>query len=305
MTNNNIMQKINEVFFGKHGITSTSANHLANIAKELIADNEAKLKNITFVTTTIDTVGSTAYDKTISRRYTEEQLGEVRRLIEEIGAMHAFCAWMREAIKAKDDELEAVTNMDYDEWEKEQGLEPIERPLRPGRQRNIIREADVLAEMNVKERNEYYRLEAFAAAIGKYIHGEGAFTAAREELHNAMMKPYSTEGTGADTIIYAHTPSVEEGKVDAVFFDLQKWHRENERALNRIRYAVDLKLREMQNAANAACREKISANQAESERRQTLFADWQNKETERISRLKIVIPEALQETYDMLSAMEQ
>ena len=250
-------------------------------------------------------MGSTASDKTISRGYTEEQLGKVRRLIEEIGAMHAFCAWMREAIRAKDDELEAVTNKDYDEWEEEQGLEPIERTLRQGRQRKTIREADILADMNVKERNEYYRLEAFAAAIGKYIHGEGAFTAAREELHNVMMKPYSTEGTGADTIIYAHTPSVEEGKVDAVFFDLQKWHRENERELNRIRYAVDLKVRERQNAANAARWEKISANQAESERRQTLFADWQNKETERISQLKIVIPEALQETYDMLSAMEQ
>lgn len=93
--------------------------------------------------------------------------------------------------------------------------------------------------------------------------------------------------------------------MDAVFFDLQKWNRENERELNRIRYAVDLKVRERLNAANATRREKISANQAESERRQTLFADWQNKETERISQLKIVIPEALQETYDMLSAMEQ
>ena len=86
------MQKKNEVFFGKHGITSTSANHLANIAKELIADNEAKLNNLTFVTTTIDIVGSTASDKTISRGYTEERLNEVRRLIEEIGSMHAFCA---------------------------------------------------------------------------------------------------------------------------------------------------------------------------------------------------------------------
>ena len=79
------MQKINEVFFGKHGITSTSANHLANIAKELIADNEAKLKNITFVTTTIDIVGSTASDKTISRGYTEEQLSLLTNIF------HKFC----------------------------------------------------------------------------------------------------------------------------------------------------------------------------------------------------------------------
>ena len=28
------MKKVNEVFFGEHGLTSTSANHLANIAQE-------------------------------------------------------------------------------------------------------------------------------------------------------------------------------------------------------------------------------------------------------------------------------
>lgn len=299
------MQKKNEVFFGKHGITSTSANHLANIAKELIADNEAKLNNLTFVTTTIDIVGSTASDKTISRGYTEERLNEVRKLIDEIGAMHAFCAWVREAIKAKEEELDAVRNKDYDQWANEQEFEPIESPLRLKYSSMKMDEEDIIAEMSVRERNEYYRLEAYAAAIGKYIHGEGAFAAAREALHNALMKPYSTEGTGADTIIYAHTPSVEESKVDDVFFDLQRWHRENERELNRMKYAIKLKMRERQNALNAAYRERLSIRQTETERRQTLFADWQNKETERISQLKIVIPEALQATYDMLNAMEQ
>ena len=28
------MKKVNEVFFGEHGLTSTSANHMANIAQE-------------------------------------------------------------------------------------------------------------------------------------------------------------------------------------------------------------------------------------------------------------------------------
>ena len=298
------MQKKNEVFFGKHGITSTSANHLANIAKELIADNEAKLKNITFVTTTIDIVGATASGKTISRGYTEEQLGEVRRLIEEISAMHAFCAWMREAIKAKEEELDTVSNKSYDQWELESGLAPLENPVRYSRHETID-EDDVISEMNIKDRNEYYRLEAYAAAIGKYIHEGGAFAEAREALHNTLMKPYSTEGSGADTIIYAHTPSVEESKVDDVFFDLQKWHRENERELNRMKYAIKIKVRERQNALHAAHREKFIAFEAERKRRELLFLEWQNKETEHISQLKIVIPEALQETYDMLCAMEK
>ena len=298
------MQKKNEVFFGKHGITSTSANHLANIAKELIADNEAKLKNITFVTTTIDIVGTATPGKAISRGYTEEQLGEVRRLIEEIAAMHAFCAWVREAIKAKEEELNLVAEKDYALWEQEAGLEPLESTSRR-RRYNPVDEDDIISEMNIRERNEYYRLEAYAAAIGQYIHGEGALATAREALHTAVMKPYSTEGAGADTIIYAHTPSVEESKVDDVFFDLQKWHRENERELNRIKYAIKIKVRQRNNTANAALRERLNAIETERQRRMTLFQDWQNKETEHISQLKIVIPEALQGIYDMLSAMEQ
>ena len=39
------MGKINEVFFSEHGLTSTSASHLADLAQEVIAGNETKLKN--------------------------------------------------------------------------------------------------------------------------------------------------------------------------------------------------------------------------------------------------------------------
>ena len=41
--------------------------------------------------------------------------------------------------------------------------------MRPRR----IYENDIIAKMNVKERNEYYQLEAIAATIGKCIHNEG------------------------------------------------------------------------------------------------------------------------------------
>lgn len=45
------METTNEIFFSEHGLTSTSASHLADIAQEVIAGCEAKLKNLTFVTT--------------------------------------------------------------------------------------------------------------------------------------------------------------------------------------------------------------------------------------------------------------
>ena len=73
------MKKVNEVFFGEHGLTSTSANHLANIAQEKIVSNEAKLKNLNFVTTTVDIVGSPENSgKVINKGYDETRLSEVR-----------------------------------------------------------------------------------------------------------------------------------------------------------------------------------------------------------------------------------
>lgn len=52
------------------------------------------------------------------------------------------------------------------------------------------------------------------------------------------MKPYTADGTGKDTLIYSHTASVSQEKVEEVFFELQKIHRQNERELNRIKFAL-------------------------------------------------------------------
>lgn len=96
------MEKVSGVFFSEHGLTSTSASHLADIAQEVIAGNEAKLKNMTFVTTKVDIVGSASESgKTVNIGYDEKMLEQVRPLLEEISSMNAFCAWMREQSRLK------------------------------------------------------------------------------------------------------------------------------------------------------------------------------------------------------------
>ena len=73
------MEKVSEVFFSEHGLTSTSASHLADLAQEVIAGNEAKLKNMTFLTTKVDIVGSASESgKTICVGYDERS--EERRV---------------------------------------------------------------------------------------------------------------------------------------------------------------------------------------------------------------------------------
>ena len=240
------MEPINEIFFGEHGLTSTSATHLANIAQETIVSHEEKLKNLNFVTTKVDIVGSPTHsEKMVNIGYDEAFLGQIRSILEEIAEMNAFCAWVREAVKAKDKELNAIDEMDIDVWCEENGFELAKEPIRPRR----IYENDIIAKMNVRERNEYYQLEAIAATIGKCIHKEGPLSSARKELQNKMVKPFSTEGSGHEMLIYSHVPSVEPQKVEDIFFELQKWHRSNEQQLNKIKFDIKKRLEE-ENLAN-------------------------------------------------------
>ena len=282
------MNNINEIFFDNHGLTSTSASHLADLAQEVIAGNEAKLKNMTFLTTKVDIVGSPSESgKTICVGYDGNMLDQVRPLLENIAAMNAFCAWMREAVKAKDRELKQVANFTFEEWCTLQGVEIPSSPSYP----KETTETDIIAQMNIKER--------------KYIHPGGQFSSAREELQNGIMKPYSTDGNGKDTLIYAHVPSVDPQKVEDVFFELQKWHRQNERELNKMKFAIK-KQAEKQTLENT----HRFKQELESEKQchMTLFTqykEWQLKEQERISKLKINVPEALQSTYEQLSRLEE
>ena len=47
------MKDKNKIFFGEKGISSTSANHLANIAKQMVDQENAKLDATSFVTTQV------------------------------------------------------------------------------------------------------------------------------------------------------------------------------------------------------------------------------------------------------------
>ena len=85
------MEKVSEVFFSEHGLTSTSASHLADLAQEVMAENEAKLKNMTFVTTKVDIVGSTSESgKTVCVGYDEDMLSLVRPLLKDLVSMNTF-----------------------------------------------------------------------------------------------------------------------------------------------------------------------------------------------------------------------
>ncbi len=72
------MEKANEVFFSEKGLTSTSASHFGRSCAETILGNEAKLKNMSFIATKVDIVGSLSESgKTVSLGYDEKNLSDI------------------------------------------------------------------------------------------------------------------------------------------------------------------------------------------------------------------------------------
>ena len=277
------------------GITSTSANHLANLAKEHIKSNEAQLANLKLFNSTVELINGES--KILSKGVTT--LSNLKQLIEEIGAMNSFCAWVREAIKTKEELLSKAKNLTTEGYEALSGMpypKSVESPT-------LVTEDDIIDEMTIKERDSYLSLEAFASVYGKYIHPEGAISEARNDYYYRLNNPTETRGTGRDLLIYNYEPSVERKEVEEVFNKLQGAHREFEKRLNSIKF----KIKEEVTRRNLEKQQEYQKSLAEHALELKTFKSSMDKYVlemcNKISSLKIVIPEQLKSTFEYLNSL--
>lgn len=282
------------------GITSTSANTLANWAKNEAHASTIELEALTFVDTRFELI-SGANHKTMG--IGAKDTARVGALIEKIAKLNSFSAWMREGIKAKSALLQKVDNLRVLDFADLQG---IERPVEPNYP-NMVEAGDIINEMDVKKRNTYLRLEAFAAAYGKYIHSTsdstGAVARARNELVERIARPTMVEGSGRDSVLYNYTPSVPIEEVEAMFNALQETQRSYEQQLNAIKYSIESEV----NMRNAKALSEYNQALAEYNGKMKALCkalhEYKIKERERIGRLKIVVPNELKDTYEYLNSL--
>lgn len=276
-----------KIFFGKDGLTSTSANFLANIAKELYETTETSLENMVFYTTSVKLLSSTEY--TIVKNGLDSVKG-VEESMKFIAELKSLIAWLREAIKAKERLTKEVRDSSYEDY----GIVLPERPSSP----KYMTEDDYISTMNVKQRNRYYYLEAFCSTIGKYIHPSGKYAYERSELKKIISNPRNVVGSGRDTLIYTMKPSLPVEEVEDTFMKLQQTYRTYQAELNSIKYEIssavekdkalkdgeyNKKLNEYSNAMDVAC---------------SLLADCKNKALDEVSKLRIIIPDSLKSVYE-------
>lgn len=102
--------KSDNIYFGAEGITSTSANHVANMAKESISEIVNDLNAISFYDATVCLLsGGNPQQAAIGSR--REDIDKVQASLESIGEANALIAWLREAVKARERMLQEVKDM--------------------------------------------------------------------------------------------------------------------------------------------------------------------------------------------------
>ena len=290
------MNKKYEIFFGENGLTNTSANHVANKIKEYIRNKETAISNISFLTKDVELLVNDS-KKRVRTGLDNKDINNLTGTLKFIGDCKGLAAWLREAIKAKEAALKDIDNISMLEWAEQNSFIVPQLPARE----HVMTEDDVVSEMPVNERVKYYTIEAKVAAIGKAIHNNGAFAEARKEAQMRQSKPIDIIGEGRDAMIYTYTLSADQETIDNEFMNLVNMHRELQAELNKIKYAIETKVKESEAASNEKYTKDYTAYQTNMQDITNKWTEWRHLEKMRIQNLKIVIPDALKKIYDIIS----
>ena len=271
-----------DAFFGAEGLTNTSANFIANKAKEMYENSNNVFFD--FVTSEVSVIGMDR--KVVSHKgMTMQEFDKSIEEVANVGKLKALIAWLREAIKARQTMVDAVKNTDVETYAAELG---IELPSL-GKLMKRIAEDDVIAEMSVAERCRYYYLEAQCANLGKLIHPSGDFL--------------STSGEGRDMTITEYTASLDMDAVDLKFMEMQELHRSLQAELNGIKHKIEIAFDEHNSKVMMSNHKSAEEFNLAMKTITDKIDEARDKELQRIRSLKIIIPDSLKETYELVAAV--
>lgn len=299
------------VFFakeGEKGLNETSASHLCALASQIKAHHESILKNVSFVDSFIDVVGSDANPK--QTNIGMKSIEEIDEAIKEIGKMNAFISWFAEARELLENIRKTVNGVSINAWMKASGIEEPEKPELTSNEVKTSTLDDMIDELSIKDRQMYLTLEAKASVYGKFIHPDQPMDRARNRMHEIVSKPYISEGRGRDTIIYHHIPSIDTNLVDIEFNKLQSEYRKIEQQLNHmksdLRKKLSIRNTEENNERNLRLQKYKEERAAYDNKMHELtlqYNQWMLDENTKISKIKFIIPDNLKETYTYLESL--
>ena len=305
------MRQLNEVYFAKAGgITETSAAHLCAVAAQVKTKCEEIINNVNFINTAVISIISQNKPIPTKKGMTTNQLLSLKDNLKTISELNAFIAWFAEARKEIESYKKEYLSMTVRDYCEMKGMEYPEEPEQERDYTPIPKLEDVIAEMDIKERQVYLALEAKAAVYGKFIHPGEPMDIARKSAHTVTNNPNRTEGSGQDMVIYQSTTSVDPAEIDDLYNQLQVEYRETEQMLNSIKSDLQKRLTAKKLELESKKRQKnIQYQDIYNEYRQKYdainsdFTDFLTKETERLSKIRFAIPENLKSMYEYLNTL--
>lgn len=294
MENEKIFTPENMVFLSENGLTSTSANHLANKAKESIKDLEAKLANIRFYNTNMMLMSNPGEVVEYEKGMSFEDINKVDEYLGDIAKTNALIAWLREAIKAKknlDDNVNGYTEGNFANDNN------IEVP-RLTTDNKHMKEEDVIATWDINKRNKYFTLEAICSTYGKAIHPKGAFYEAKQKLNDIVNNPAKVDGNGRDCIVYKYKESVNQKDVQETWDKLNDYLRSKEAQLNSMKYEIENTIRENNIKVDTEFKKAYDEFCSKQRVFHLDYEEYKTKCKNYISTLKIVIPDDLMDIYE-------
>ena len=281
-------------FFDDRGITSTSANHIANMAKEYIQTLESKIETISYVGEEVKISGDKFSTKLPTSREDVESL-DIR--IQKIAKATQLIAWLREAIKEKQNAVNEILSIEA--WiEREKEIYPD----MPSKEKTITEE-EIIANWDINKYNAYITVQTYAAVYGEMVHPEGSISNARKKLTRAINAPTSVSGQGRDLMVTTQLPAFTQEEVDKQFFELQAKQREYQAKYNNYRYEIeyiiqadeDRKQEEFTLKFNEICDTRKAV--------QARYSKYVNKQQDYYRGLKIAIPEQLVDIYKEIQGL--
>ena len=294
------MKEKNKIFFGVKGVTSTSANNIANIAKEVMEESRALLENITFVNCNVGLISSDV-SRLTEKGYDTDELRNIVSSINRVAECNALIAYLREAIKAKEEELSYIEGITTAKFLKIKGIEVADP--RNLYNLDLMTEEDAIALLSPQERIDYLILEATAAAIGNRIHPGKSFSEARRKLELKRKEPIKLVGSGSDALVYTYSPSADVDEVNDTFMELQSAHRTANKQLNALKFQI----KQIMDDHNLKARREFATQSDEFDRTIATYAKqgeaYIEEQKKDLLELKIVIPSNFQKLFDELNAL--
>lgn len=295
---------MNETFFKDGFLTSTEAQNICNVAKEAVTSEHEKLLGVSFYSTEVASIVSpTAF---IKAKEGNADISWISKSLDKIGRFNALNAWLKEAIKAKEDMLRQIDIMvvaEYPEYIE------YEKPEEPDEECPIL-DTEIIKAWDKDKLNKYYSLNSRAAAIGSYIHDRGSIALARKDLINRVSNPSVISGNGRETVVFRYHPSVAVEDVENMFMSLLAEHRNLNAQLNKMKAeakeeanAKNLENKQNYRKAYTEYEQKLSEYYNAVKQQNTKFDEYKISEREKVSKLKINVPAALMDTYKEVKSL--